>query len=135
MKIAFPSENPGGMQAALSDHFGHCAVFTLIDVDGDQVQKVDTLANGGHVQGGCMAPVMLLKNAGVDVLVAGGMGPRPLAGFQQVGIDVFFNEGAPKVEDAIKLLLAGQARRFGPAHVCGGGGGHHAGGCGGHSHG
>jgi predicted Fe-Mo cluster-binding NifX family protein len=121
------------MEAALSDHFGHCAVFTLIDVEGDEIQKVDTLPNTGHVQGACMGPVMLLKNAGVDVLVAGGMGPRPLAGFQQVGIDVFFNEGAAKVEDAIKLLLAGSARRFGPAHVCGGGGAHH--GHGGHAHG
>jgi predicted Fe-Mo cluster-binding NifX family protein len=136
MKIAFPSEHPGGMQAALSDHFGHCAVFTLVDVDGDKVENVDTLANGGHEQGGCMAPVMLLKNAGVEVLVAGGMGPRPLAGFQQVGIEVYFNEGAAKVEDAIELLLAGSARRFGPAHVCGGGGGgHHGGQCGGHDHG
>ena len=134
MKVAFPSENPGGMQAALSDHFGHCAVFTLVDVDKDVVQNVDVLPNTGHVQGGCMGPVMLLKNAGVDVLVAGGMGPRPLAGFQQVGIDVYFNEGAPRVEDAIKLLLTGAARRFGPAQVCGGGGGHQPGQCGGHDH-
>jgi len=135
MKIAFPSENPGGMEAALSDHFGHCAVFTLVDVDEEKVQNVDTLVNGGHEQGGCMTPVMMLKGASVDVLVAGGMGPRPLAGFQQVGIDVYFNEGATKVKDAVELLLAGSARRFGPAHVCGGGGGGHAGGqCGDHDH-
>jgi predicted Fe-Mo cluster-binding NifX family protein len=123
--------SPGGLDAALSEHFGHCDVFTLVDVDGEEL-KVSTLANGGHEQGGCMAPVMLLKQAGVDVLVAGGMGMRPLAGFQQVGIDVFFNEGASTVADGVSLLRAGQARRFGPAQVCGGGGGHHGGGCGGH---
>jgi predicted Fe-Mo cluster-binding NifX family protein len=137
MRIALPSETPGGLDAALSAHFGHCAVFTIVDVDGDDM-KVATIPNGGHEQGGCMAPVMLLKEEGVEVMVAGGMGQRPLMGFQQVGIDVFFNEGVTTVEEAVKLVVAGQARRFGPAQVCGGGPGgdhdhdHGGGGCGGH---
>ena len=118
MKIAIPSENPGGLAAELSAHFGHAAIFTLVDVDGEQVQKVELLPNGGHVQGGCMAPVMLLKNAGVDVLVAGGMGMRPLSGFQQVGIDVYFSDQAATVEQALGLVTSGQARKFGPAQTC-----------------
>jgi predicted Fe-Mo cluster-binding NifX family protein len=118
------------MEAAVSDHFGHCDVFTLVDVEGNQVTRIGLLQNGGHEQGGCMAPVMLLKQNGVDLLSAGGMGPRPLAGFQQVGIEVFFNEGSATVGEAIQKLLAGQCRKFGPAQVCGGGEGH-GGGCGG----
>ena len=133
MLVAFPSEAPGGLDAGLSDHFGHCAAFTLVTLDGDQVGEVQILPNGGHVQGGCMAPVMLLKNQGVEALVAGGMGPRPLQGFQQVGISVYFNEGASTVRDAVALLAAGKARVFGPAQVCGGGGGG-GGSCGGHDH-
>ena len=131
MLAAFPSEAPGGLDAQLSDHFGHCAVFTLVTLDGDQVGQVSVLPNAGHAQGACMAPVMLLKQHGVEALVAGGMGPRPLAGFQQVGITVYFNEGVSTVREAVTLLAAGQARQFGPAQVCGGGGGH-AGGCGQH---
>jgi predicted Fe-Mo cluster-binding NifX family protein len=123
------------MEAAVSDHFGHCDIFTLIDVEGNQVTQIGLLQNGGHEQGGCMAPVMLLKQNGVDLLSAGGMGPRPLAGFQQVGIQVFYNEGATTVGEAIQKLLAGQCRKFGPAQVCGGGGDGHGGGCGGgHQH-
>ena len=64
MKIAIPSEEPGGMKAAVSAHFGHCAAFTLVDVDGADVGQVTILPNGGHVQGGCMAPIMVLKQAG-----------------------------------------------------------------------
>ncbi len=75
-----------------------------------------------------MMPVMLLKKAEVDVLLAGGMGMRPLAGFQQVGIDVFFSENAQTVGDAVGLVLSGQARKFGPAQACGG----DQGGCQGH---
>ena len=137
MKIAVPSESPGGLDAQLSAHFGHCFAFTLIDVSDGTIDKVETLVNQGHAQGGCMAPVMMLKQAGVDALIAGGMGMRPLAGFQQVGIHVYFNEGANLVSEATDLLIQGKARVFGPAQTCGGGGGqgHHGqeeggGGCG-----
>ncbi|MFH1469521.1 MAG: NifB/NifX family molybdenum-iron cluster-binding protein [Pseudomonadota bacterium] len=125
MRIAVPSEAPGGLDAQLSPHFGHCAFFTLVDTEGDEVKGVEVLPNMPHAQGGCMAPVMYLAQHGVERLVAGGMGMRPLMGFQQVGIQVHFHEGAEKVSDAVGLLLAGQARIFGPAQTCGGGGGCH----------
>jgi len=123
MKIAVPSNAPGGLEAGLSAHFGHCDAFTVVEVEGRDIKDVQVLPNAGHEQGGCMAPVMLLKGAGVDVLVAGGMGARPLAGFQQVGIQVFFHEGAPTVGEAVNMVTSGQARAFGQAQVCGGGGG------------
>ncbi len=128
MKVAVPSMAPGGIEAPLSGHFGHCDAFTLLEVEDGKVTDIKILPNEGHVQGGCMAPVMLLKNAGVDVLLAGGMGARPLAGFQQVGIDVYFWGDAMTVDRAIGMFASGQAPKFGPAQVCGGGGG----GCGGH---
>ncbi len=121
MIIAIPSEAPGGIEAAVSPHFGHCDVFTLVDVDGDRLKGASVLPNCGHEQGGCMGPVMLLKNAGVDVLVAGGMGRRPLLGFQQVGIEVWFSENLPSVGEVIELAQSGRARAFGPQQACGGG--------------
>lgn len=128
MKIAIPSGAPGGLDAELSAHFGHCEVFTLVLAENGETQGIELLNNVPHEQGGCMGPVMLLKDAGVDTLVAGGMGMRPLAGFQQVGIDVYFSEGVTTVKDALQLILTGKARRFGPAQACGGGEDHH------HSH-
>ena len=122
MKIAIPSGAPGGLDAEISPHFGHCETFTLVDVDGGEAKEIKTLDNLPHEQGGCMAPVMLLKEAGVDALIAGGMGMRPLAGFQQVGIDVFFSESVSTVGEALQLILDGKARKFGPAQACGGGG-------------
>ncbi len=123
MRIAIPSEQPGGLDAAISGHFGHCACFTIVDTDADVVSEVSVLPNMPHDQGGCMAPVMYLKQHAVDRLVAGGMGMRPLMGFQQVGIDVYFHEDSATVAGAVSLLLAGQARVFGPAQACGGGSG------------
>lgn len=121
MKIAIPSNDPGGLDAAISDHFGHCDVFTLVDVEDGQATEVQLIPNTGHVQGGCMAPVMLLKSAGADIMAAGGMGMRPLAGFQQVGITVYFTENVTSVKEIVDLIITGKARPFGPAQVCGGG--------------
>ncbi len=133
MLVAIPSEAPGGLAAAISPHFGHCAAFTLVELNQGQVGQVNIVPNQGHAQGGCMAPVTMLKQLGADAMIAGGMGMRPLAGFQQVGIQVFYNEDVATVSEAVTLLAEGKARVFGPAQVCGGGpGGGQGGGCGGH---
>lgn len=122
MKIAVPSQAPGGLHAHLSAHFGHCEFYTLVTVEGQDITAVEILPNKGHVQGGCMNIVNLLSKAGVQALLAGGMGARPLAGFQRMGIKVYFSEKADSVVDAILLLNSGRARKFGPAQVCSGGG-------------
>jgi FKBP-type peptidyl-prolyl cis-trans isomerase 2/predicted Fe-Mo cluster-binding NifX family protein len=128
MLIAVPSDTTDGLDAAISEHFGHCAVFTIITVENDSIGEVSILENTVHEQGGCMAPVNLLKERGVEVLLAGGMGMRPLSGFRQVGIDVHFKNDAGTVREAVELFLAGGCPAFGEAQTCGGG----EGGCGGH---
>lgn len=126
MLIAIPCESPGGLDAVVSEHFGHCAAFTLVAVEDGRIGEVSVLENAGHDQGGCMAPVHLLKGEGVEVLVAGGMGMRPLAGFQSVGIAVHFKEDARSVRDAVTLFLSGGCRAFGESETCSSGcGGHH----------
>ena len=35
MLIAVPSEAPGGLEATISAHFGHCHAFTMVNVDGE----------------------------------------------------------------------------------------------------
>jgi len=129
MLIAIPSETPGGLDAAVSEHFGHCGAFTLIEIDDGEISEVSVLENAGHEQGGCLTPVNLLKEQGVDVLLTGGMGMRPLAGFQQVGITVYLQKDAASVDEAVKAYLSGDCRVLGEDETCGGGGG-----CGHHHH-
>ena len=127
--VAVPSDAPGGLDARVSAHFGHCAVFTLVQVQDGRVGDVTVLLNEGHEHGGCMGPVMLLKQHGVHTLVAGGMGMRPLAGFQEVGIKVYHHGDAGTVGEAVELIAANRCREFGEAETCGG-----ASDCGGHGH-
>jgi predicted Fe-Mo cluster-binding NifX family protein len=121
--VAIPSTHPGGLEAPLGAHFGHCDLYTLVKIAEGKVLEVATLPNVPHQQGGCMAPVNHLAQNGVQVLIAGGMGMRPLMGFQQVGIDVLHGNGAQTVGQAVDGLLKGTLPRFTTDFTCGGGGG------------
>ena len=119
--IAVPSENPGGLEASLGAHFGHCELYTLVSVENGEIKEVKVVPNVPHVQGGCMAPVNYLAQQGVNMLIAGGMGLRPLMGFNQVGIDVYHGGSAAKVGDAVNAALEGKLAQFSQQHTCGGG--------------
>jgi len=113
----------GGLDGIRAGHFGHCDVFTLIDVKDGQIEQVTALPNGGHVQGGCMVPVNLLAQNGVKALVVGGIGMRPLMGFRQVGIDVYYDGVRQDIRPVVEDLIAGKLQQITNDQVCGGGGG------------
>ncbi|MEA2084881.1 MAG: NifB/NifX family molybdenum-iron cluster-binding protein [Thermodesulfobacteriota bacterium] len=122
-RIAVPSMGNGGMDGQRAGHFGHCDVFTFVDVEGGKIKQVSTLANQEHVQGGCMVPVNLLADNNVNVLIVGGIGMRPLMGFNQVGIDVFYDVDRAEIRPVVEDLIAGKLPIITNDQVCGGGGG------------
>ncbi len=124
VRIAVPSEGQGGLDGLRAGHFGHCDVFTLIDVENGQIKEVTILANKEHVQGGCMVPVQLLAENKVQQLVVGGIGMRPLMGFKQVGIDVFYDGERREIRPVVEDMITGALAMIGDDQVCGGGGGH-----------
>jgi predicted Fe-Mo cluster-binding NifX family protein len=106
IRIAIPSELPGGLEARRSGHFGRCECFTLVDVENGAVGQVNVLKNAPHTEGGCMAPVMALAEHMVDAIVVDGIGGRPLMGFNQVGIAVHAGVGAD-VQTTVQAYLEG----------------------------
>ena len=120
-RVAIPSTLPGGLEAAVGEHFGHCDLYTVVDVTEGKVAQVGILPNVPHEQGGCLGPVNHLARHGVTVLIAGGMGLRPLMGFHEVGIEVFRGTKASNVEATVKSFLEGGLERFTQDHTCGGG--------------
>lgn len=121
-RIAVPSIETGGIDGQRSGHFGHCDVFTLVDVEGGEIKHVSTIPNHSHVQGGCMVPVNLLAEHNVSVLIVGGIGMRPLAGFRQVGIDVYYDITRQEIKPVVEDLIAGELPMIEDNQVCGGGG-------------
>ncbi len=107
-RIAIPSTGQGELDGQRSGHFGHCDVFTFVDMEGGAIKNVSTIQNQSHVQGGCMVPVNLLAGHKVKALIVGGIGMRPLMGFRQVGIDVYYNAERAEINSVVEDLIAGK---------------------------
>jgi len=82
MKIAIPTSGD-----KLCMHFGHCEVFTIMDVDEDEKQIIatDQLVPPPHEPG--MLP-RWLREQGADMVIAGGMGSRAQGLFVEAGMKV-----------------------------------------------
>ena len=117
VRVAVPSEYPGGLSAQRSGHFGRCDCFTIVEVLGDQVGDVTVLQNMPHTEGGCMAPVMLLAEQGVNAIVVDGIGGRPLMGFNQVGIAVHAGSGQT-VEHSVRAFALDLLPSVDPGNAC-----------------
>jgi predicted Fe-Mo cluster-binding NifX family protein len=122
VRVAFPSEGSGGLDGRRSGHFGHCDVFTCIDVEDGQIKDISIVPNRDHMQGGCMVPVNLLAENKVNALVVGGIGMRPLIGFRQAGIEVYHDAERVEIRPVIEDFIAGILPKITDSQVCGGGG-------------
>ena len=119
--LAIPSALPGGLEAGMGMHFGHCDIYTIVQIEDGAIKSVGTLPNVPHQQGGCLAPVQHLASHGVTALLAGGMGMRPLMGFQQAGVSVYYAGNYPTVGLAVQAFLDGKLPAFSTEFTCGGG--------------
>jgi predicted Fe-Mo cluster-binding NifX family protein len=90
MKIAMPIQ--GGK---LSQHFGHSEQFSLFEIEDQSVRDREELTPPPHEPG--LLP-RWLKEQGVTLVIAGGMGQRAQQIFEQAGIEVIC--GAPSESPA-----------------------------------
>lgn len=118
--LAVPSNGAGGLDCERSGHFGRCDCFTVVEIEDGVVAGVRIVANPPHEEGGCLRPVNLLAGEGVNALVVAGIGGRPLAGFNDAGIAVYFDNERPVVAEVVDALLAGDVELIDPSYVCGG---------------
>ncbi len=119
-KIAVPSIDQGGIKGNRSDHFGHCELFTLVEIEEGCIKNVSTMINEAHKAGGCLKPVINLKNSGVDALVVSGIGKNPFLKCEEAGIKVFHadKEQYPDVETTVQDLILGKLSQIHPNQLC-----------------
>jgi predicted Fe-Mo cluster-binding NifX family protein len=89
----------------------------VVEVEGDTAVAVEVIENPPHQDGGCMRPVLLLAESGVDAIVVDGIGGRPLVGFNQVGIAVHAGIGAD-VQMAVAAYTKGSLPEVGLEGAC-----------------
>ncbi len=99
MKFAIPVN--GGI---VSEHFGHCEQFALIDVDeaSKQIINKELVNSPGHQPG--LLPQWLAEK-GVTLVIAGGIGSRAQGLFQQYNIGVITGTMESDPEKAVLSYL------------------------------
>jgi predicted Fe-Mo cluster-binding NifX family protein len=101
MKIAVPT-----VQGRLCTHFGHCAQFCFVEVDGqNRITGQQMLTPPPHEPG--VLPKWLAEN-NVNVILAGGMGVRAQELLAQSGVKVVTGvQGNLTPEEAVTAYLNG----------------------------
>ena len=87
-RIALACEDNEGLSGQISQHFGRCPYYLIVDVEGDEIKRTDSVDNpyyNNHVPG--MVP-QFINEQGANVMIAGGMGPRAIDMFGNLGIEV-----------------------------------------------
>jgi predicted Fe-Mo cluster-binding NifX family protein len=102
LRLAIPVAN-----GRLHGHFGGCREFALVDVDPDRrlTLRTDVVPAPEHRPG--LFPLWL-RELGVRVVIAGGIGHHALANFAQYGITVRAGTPDTAIEPLVAAYLSGQ---------------------------
>ncbi|NLI73794.1 MAG: dinitrogenase iron-molybdenum cofactor biosynthesis protein [Euryarchaeota archaeon] len=99
MIICVPTEGDRGLDEAVCQHFGRATTFTLYDIDTGNIRVVE---NRSEHMGGVGTPPEHLSREGVNIVIAGGLGPKAIDMLNNYDIEVFVGAGGT-VREAIEL--------------------------------
>lgn len=114
--IAIPLEN-----GLLCAHFGHCQQFAIVDVKNNLIEQIRELTPPEHVPG--LYPRWVAQ-FGVTDVIAGGMGQKAVALFNEQKINVFAGAPEQPARELVNDFLAGKLQLT--ANYCNHDGHHHS---------
>jgi len=109
MRIGIAAENGMGLQAKVSQHFGRCSHYVIVDVDGDTIKEVTTINNpffSAHESPGQVPS--FIRDQGIDVIISGGMGGQAIGFFMGFGIQTV-TRAMGSVQESLDNYLAGSS--------------------------
>jgi predicted Fe-Mo cluster-binding NifX family protein len=106
-RIAVACEDNQGLDGQISQHFGRCPYYLIVDVEGDEIVKTDTIANPYYTQHTPGVVPEFINEQGAHVMIAGGIGPRAIDLFASLGIEVLSGM-AGKTGDIVQAYLKGE---------------------------
>ncbi|MBN1684056.1 MAG: NifB/NifX family molybdenum-iron cluster-binding protein [Gammaproteobacteria bacterium] len=98
MKIAISTD-----QNVVSEHFGRCPIFTIIDIEDGKLAHHEIIENPGHHPGFLPHFFHQIK---VDAIVTGGIGQRAQMLFDEVNIQTITGVTG-LIDEVIQKLIAG----------------------------
>ena len=128
MKIVIPT-----LEGKLCGHFGHCEIFSFVEVN-PETKEIIEITTGAPKEGVSCQSAGWIAEQGAEIVLAGGMGGRPMMMFEQLGVHVV--SGCPElpIREVVQMFLENSlvtgenSCNHGEGHVCHGHGeGHHCG--------
>lgn len=116
VRIAIPSDTDRGLEAKVYEHFGRAPYYTLVDVEGGSIVNVEPMVNPAiqHTPG--VLP-SYLRDRGVKVVIAMGIGPRAVSMFESYGIKVVTGASG-RIREVVDAYVKGRlrSRPYTPKH-------------------
>ena len=85
-KVAFAVDDNMGLQSTISQHFGRCAYFVVVDFSSGDEISFDIHPNTSAQNHNPGDVPNLIRSFGASTIVSGGMGHRARQFFEQMGI-------------------------------------------------
>lgn len=111
LRIAVPSDEPGGLDSPRSGRFRRSPCFTIVDVVDDSVVGVRVVRNDKHKHqhkhkhDHGLTPILLLGENMVDVVIVTRIGHKSLLHCLQAGMRVFNGEDRENVRSVVDAFL------------------------------
>ena len=124
MKIVIPSA-----ENKLCGHFGHCEYFTFLEVN-PETKEILNIEKKVPEEGVSCQSANWIATQGANIVLAGGMGGRPMAIFAQNGVQVVAGCPESEIEEVVNQFLnstleTGENACGGEHHHCHGHEHHH----------
>ncbi len=114
MRVGITLEDERGLESKVSEHFGQCRYFLIVDIKDNQMATTKVVPNNAqHGGGGCLAVDDMLAHK-VDYVIAGGMGGGAQQKFMRANVKICGYSG--KAQDAIRDFLKGPLASLGTCH-------------------
>ncbi|MHA1488178.1 MAG: NifB/NifX family molybdenum-iron cluster-binding protein [Promethearchaeota archaeon] len=95
-------------------HFGRASEYTFITIEDNKIIDRQVLPNPGHSVGSIP---QFVNDQKANYMIAGGMGQRAVAFFNQFGIDVVVGVQG-RIDDVIEKILKGEISTLGGKSLC-----------------
>jgi len=105
MKIAVPSTDERGLDSEVSSHFGRTPFYTLVKIENGEIREVEVIKNPLMEHSPGDIPTFL-KQKGVNVILAYGVGRRARTFFDSLGIEVITGVQG-NVREVVRAYLKG----------------------------
>jgi predicted Fe-Mo cluster-binding NifX family protein len=118
VKIAISSVSPGGLDVLTDYRFGRCEVFTIVELEANEIKSVTTIKNPAINQSGGAGifAAQTIANQGCDAVITGRLGPNAFDSLTRLNVKIYMAPIGDNIRKAIQSYINGELTQFNSAN-------------------